>query len=320
MDAKISGGRDGVPDFNDAALFVQVVRAASFSAAAREHGVPVSTVSRRIVRLESRLGARLLERTTRRLRLTSVGERYFEHAERALDELTEGSRHVREAQAVPRGRVRITAPVGVGPQLSRALAPFMLSAPLVTVEIDLGDRRVDLAAEGFDIALRAGPIDSGDHVAKKIHDSTRGLFASSAYLARHGRPKRVEDLREHDLIATRATTSGAVWELVSATRARGKARRHRIDFKPRLVVNELQAARHAATAGIGITMLPVVQVERGTLERVLPQLSGESIGLWLVYRAHRSVTAAVRACVEHLLRELANEVRAATAVQAAPSR
>jgi DNA-binding transcriptional LysR family regulator len=319
MNAKLSGGRDGAPDFNDAALFVQVVRAVSFTAAAREHGVPVSTVSRRIVRLESRLGARLLERTTRRLRLTSVGERYFEHAERALDELTEGSRHVREAQAMPRGTVRITAPVGIGPQLSRALAPFLLNAPLVAIELDLSDRRVDLAAEGFDIALRAGPIDSGDLVAKKIHDSIRGLYASPAYLARHGRPKRIEDLKEHHLIATRATASGAVWDLAT-TPARGKARRHRIDFKPRLLVNELMAARHAAIAGIGITQLPVSHVERGTLERVLPQVSGESIGLWLVYRAHRSVTAAVRACVEHLLGELANEVLAATTAQAAPPR
>jgi DNA-binding transcriptional LysR family regulator len=305
MNAKLSGGREGTPDFNDAALFVQVVRAVSFTAAAREHGVPVSTVSRRIVRLESRLGARLLERTTRRLRLTSVGERYFEHAERALDELTEGSRHVREAQAMPRGTVRITAPVGIGPQLSRALAPFLLNAPLVTVELDLSDRRVDLAAEGFDIALRAGPIDSGDLVAKKIHDSIRGLYASPAYLARHGRPRRVEDLKEHHLIATRATASGAVWDLVTRPPSRGKARRHRIDFKPRLLVNELMAARHAAIAGIGITQLPVSHVERGTLERVLPQVSGESIGMWLVYRAHRSVTAAVRACVDHLLEELA---------------
>lgn len=305
MSAKLSGGRDGAPDFNDAALFVEVVRAASFTAAAREHGVPVSTVSRRIVRLESRLGARLLERTTRRLRLTSVGERYFEHAERALDELTEGSRHVREAQAMPRGKVRITAPVGVGPQLSRTLAPFLLNAPLVSVELDLSDRRVDLVAEGFDIALRAGPIESGDHVARKLLDSTRGLYASPAYLARRGRPRRVEDLKDHDLIATRATASGAVWELVAMKRARGSARRHRIDFKPRLLVNELMAARHAAVAGIGITQLPVSHAEGGTLERVLPRLSGESIGLWLVHRAHRSVTAAVRACVDHLLGELA---------------
>jgi DNA-binding transcriptional LysR family regulator len=308
MDAKISGGQDGAPDFNDAALFVKVVRAASFTAAAREHGVPVSTVSRRIVRLESQLGARLLERTTRRIRLTNVGEHYFEHAERALDELTEGSRHVREAQAMPRGKVRITAPVGVGPLLSRALASFLLNAPLVTVEVDLSDRRADLVAEGIDIALRAGPIDSGDHVAKKLHESPRGLYASAAYLARRGRPRRIEDLENHDLIATRATASGAVWDLVTTPGARGKARRHRIDFKPRLLVNELVAARHAAIAGIGITLLPVSHVERGTLERVLPQLSGESIGLWLVYRAQRRVTAAVRACVEHLIEELAMTV------------
>jgi DNA-binding transcriptional LysR family regulator len=308
--------REAAPDLNDVALYALVVRAASFSAAAKQHGVPVSTVSRRIARLERRLGARLLERTTRRLRLTDVGERYFEHAERALEELSEGSRYVRELHAAPRGRVRITAPVGLGPMLTSALASYLAETPLVSIEVDLTERRVDLLAEGFDIAVRAGPLDHGDFVARKILETTRQLFASKRYLDRRGRPKRLSDLASHDLIATRATTTGAVWELFDSasqeeSRKPGAGRRHRFAFRPRLFVNELMAARNAALSGIGIALLPSGQIQRGELERVLPKLSGEKGGLWVLYPAHRNLTAAVRSCAEHLVSRLSAEGAAA---------
>jgi DNA-binding transcriptional LysR family regulator len=297
---------DAAPDLNDVALFVQVVQAASFSAAAKARGVPVSTVSRRIARLEGSLGTRLLERTTRTLRLTDVGRTYLAHAERALDELTQGSHHVRALQVVPRGRVRITAPVALGPMLMTGLASYMAETPLVSIDMDLTDRRVDLLAEGFDIAVRAGPVDSADFVARKISESTRYLFASKAYLDRHGRPERLADLLSHDLIATHSSTSGAAWELFGGggskrNRNDGGNRRHRFAFKPRLLVNELLAAKTAALSGIGIALLPSPVVAGGELERVLPSVTGERGGLWVLYPARRSLTAAVRSCVEHLL-------------------
>jgi DNA-binding transcriptional LysR family regulator len=304
---------DAAPDLNDVALFAQVVQAASFSAAAKARGVPVSTVSRRIARLEASLGTRLLERTTRTLRLTDVGRTYLAHAERALDELTQGSHHVRALHVAPRGRIRITAPVALGPILTSALASYMAETPLVSIDMDLTDRRVDLLAEGLDIAVRAGPVDSADFVARKITESTPFLFASKAYLERHGRPKRLADLSSHDLIATRSSTSGAVWELFSGEGSKGNrdgggTRRHRFAFKPRLFVNELWAAKNAALSGIGIALLPSPDVDGGELERVLPSVSGERGGLWVLYPARRSLTAAVRSCVEHLLVSLAAAV------------
>jgi DNA-binding transcriptional LysR family regulator len=309
MDAlidKAASRPDAAPDLNDVALFVEVIEAASFSAAARRRGVPVSTVSRRIARLEASLGSRLIERTTRTLRLTRVGETYLAHAERALDELTQGSQQVCAFDAVPRGRVRITAPVALGPTLTGALAPYLARTPLVSVDIDLTDRRVDLLAEGVDIAVRSGPLESADFVARKVSDSTRCLFASKTYLDRRGRPQRLADLSSHDLIATRSSTSGAVWELFSGGEGghRRGNRRHRFAFKPRLVVNELFAAKNAALAGIGIVLLPSLAVDRGELERVLPGVWGERGGLWVLYLARRSLTAATRSCVEHLLASL----------------
>jgi DNA-binding transcriptional LysR family regulator len=291
------------PNLNDVALFVQVVQAASFTAAARTRGVPVSTVSRQIARLEARLGTRLLERTTRTLRLTDVGTRYFVYAERAIDELGEGESHVRTLHSVPKGRVRITAPFGMGPMVTSALAPYLVATPGVSVEIDLTERRVDLLAEGFDVAIRAGPIENVDVVGRKINDAERYLFASRTYLERRGRPKRLVDLSAHDLIAIRSSASGAVWELFSRGRS-GSRRRHRFAFAPRLFVNELMAARSAVAAGIGIALLPSPEIDRGELERVLPRISGPRGGLWVLYPARRSLTAAVRSCVEHLLTAL----------------
>jgi len=287
---------------DDVALFVHVVQAASFSAVAKERGLPVSTVSRRVARLEATLGTRLLERTTRRLRLTHVGGMYFAHAERAVDELRQGNARVRELEVVPRGRVRITAPVGLGSMLTSALAPFLAATPAVAIELDLTDRRVDLLDEGFDIALRAGPIDTADFVGRKIFESARHLFASKAYLDRRGRPKRLADLSSHDLIATRSSMSGAVWQLYGSGRNGGRG--HSFAFKPRLVVNELLTAKHAAISGIGIALLPSPEVDEGELECVLPKMSGARGGMWLLYPAHRSLTAAVRACVDHLLARL----------------
>jgi DNA-binding transcriptional LysR family regulator len=242
--------------------------------------------------------------------ITEVGRTYVTHAERALEELTQGSDHLRAIHAVPRGRVRITSPVGISAMLAQSLAAFLVKAPLVSIDLDLTDRRVDLVAEDVDIALRSGPVDTPDFVARKLVDSRRHLFANAAYLDRQGRPKRLADLASHDLVATRSGASGAVWELFDANESdtvrKGKpSRGHRFTFRPRLTVNELMAAKQAAIAGAGISMLPAHECEgniaSGELERVLPGIEGARGGLWLLYRANRSLTAAVRACIEHLL-------------------
>ena len=287
-------------DLNDVRLLVEVVQAASFTSAAKARGVPVSTVSRRIARLERSVGTVLLERTTRSLRLTDAGRGYFAHAERALEELDAGTKGLRALQTVPRGHVRITAPIGLADILARAIVPYLAANAQVTIEVDLTDRRVDLLAEGFDIALRAGDVDSADFVGKPVYRSTRGLFASKAYLKKRGRPKKLADLAKHDLIATQASARGASWELVEDGR-----RPKRFAFTPRLVVNEMMAARSAAIAGGGIAFLPGDQ-RADQLERVLPSVAGVPGGMWLLYPARRTLTAAVRTCVDHLLASLAS--------------
>lgn len=298
MDARID------LDLNDTALLVRVIRTRSFSAAARERGVPVSTVSRRIARLESALGVRLLERSTRRLTLTDAGRAYFDHAERAIDDLTRGTDHVRELQSEPRGRVRIVAPIALGAAVSSAVCTYLAQHPRVSVDLEIDSRRVDLLAESFDIAIVPGKVeDTADFVARPLWRATRKLlFASPRYLAARGAPQRVEDLARHDCIAIHATEGMATWTL-----GQGRKKR-RVAFEPRFYVSESSAAYRATLAGIGIALLPEVycaeDVAAKRLVRVLDGHEAEAGGVSLLYRAHRSLTPAVRTCVAHLLGEL----------------
>ncbi|NRD54586.1 LysR family transcriptional regulator [Corallococcus exiguus] len=290
-------------DLNDVALLVRVVQRRSFSAAARERGVPVSTVSRRIARLESALGLRLLERTTRTLRLTDAGRKYFDHAERAMDDLAQGTGRVRELQDEPRGRVRIAAPTAFGAAVANVVYLYLAKHPGVSIDLEIDGRRPD-PDSGFDIAIMTEKLnDTDDFVAREVRPTTRKLlFASPHYLKEHGTPRGVEELAVHDCIATRATDGHATWTL-----AQGRTKR-RFTFAPRLYVSEFSAAYRAVLAGVGIAMLPeslcAQDVNKRHMARVLEGWEGEAAGVYLLYRAHRSLTAAVRTCIDHLLAEL----------------
>jgi DNA-binding transcriptional LysR family regulator len=290
-------------DLNDIALLVRVVQTHSFSAAARERGVPVSTVSRRIARLESSIGVRLLERTTRRLHLTDAGRTYFEHAERAVDDLAQGNDRVHELQKEPRGLVRIIAP-DLGTAVSDEVWAYLAKYRHVSVDLQLVDRPIDSLSDDFDIALVTGNIgDTSDFVARALWRSTRKLlYASPRYVKEHGAPRRIEDLARHACVATRAIEGPASWTLV-----RGRQRR-RVAFVPRVSVNRHGVAHEAVLADVGIAILPQVlcaeDVARKRLVRVLKDYEGEAGGVHLLYRAQRSLTAAVRTCVAHFLAEL----------------
>jgi DNA-binding transcriptional LysR family regulator len=291
-------------DFNDVALLVRVVQKRSFSAAARERGVPVSTVSRRVARLEAALGTRLLERTTRALRLTDAGRTFFDHASRAMDDLAQGSGLLRERQAEPRGRVRILAPTWFADCVANVLFGYLARFPRVSIDLEFDQRCVDPTTGGFDIAIVAGKLaETADFVARDIwRASPKRLFASPGYLQAHGTPRRVGDLAEHDLIAIRSVEGFSGWTLMQ-----GRTRR-RLTFAPRLYTSEISAARSAAVAGLGIALLPDIlcrdDLANKQLVQVLESWEGERGGVHLLYRARRSLTVAVRTCIDHLLADL----------------
>jgi len=280
-------------DLNDVRVFVAVVESEGFSKAAKVLGLPTSTVSRRVARLEQALGVRLLQRTTRKLSLTELGYRYFERCSRVLSELADAGREVEEAQETPRGRVRVTAPVDLSP-VSVLVARFLDRYEHVRVELDLTNRRVDLVEEGYDVALRAGAMPDSSLVAHKLEDSPMSLVASSGYAERYGLPNTMEELSSHSCVVFGALGPRTTWQLRDARGQRS------VSVSGRIAVNHLTAAKSAAMAGLGIGMVPrafcVKELARGELVHVLPSIRIRAGALWVVAPS-RHMTSACRAFV-----------------------
>ncbi|WP_437683543.1 LysR family transcriptional regulator [Sorangium sp. So ce131] len=292
-----------LPDLNEAAVFTRVVQAGSFTRAARELGMPKSTVSRKVAELEARLGAQLLRRTTRKLSLTDVGAVYFERCARVVAELEDADRIAAQSQAGPRGRLRISAPPNFG-FLGGALADYLRVHPEVSVELVCTDRMVDLVAEGFDAALRFGVPSDTSLVARRVGVLPRYLVAAPAYLARRGAPRAPADLADHDALvfhgARPGEPPGARWVL-----HRGP-RRAEVHVTPRAIANSLDALHHLALAGLGLAMLPALRCERdlgeGRLARVLEEWSPVDAALYVVYPGTRHLSPKVKVFLD-LVRE-----------------
>ncbi|MEI9936472.1 MAG: LysR family transcriptional regulator [Pseudomonadota bacterium] len=294
-------------DLNHVAVFARVVELESFTAAAKQLGLPKSSVSRTVTRLEDELGVRLLQRTTRKLHLTEAGRAYYERARVSLTGLEEAASAATNLSAEPRGTVRVTAPADMGiMNLGELVARFVRKYPLVHVEISFSSRFVDLVAEGFDLALRAGKMADSSLVARKIGSDTLGLFASPAYLRRRGRPKTLADLAGHDCVLFRGTHGKIEWQL---TGPRGE---ERITVHGPLNADEMAFVQQAVNAGVGIALLPMIGVRlaaaRGALPmpvRVLPEYSmSGSNSLNVVSPSARFQSASVIAFRDFLVAEL----------------
>jgi len=293
-------------DLNHVMVFARVVEQRSFTAAAKQLGLPKSSVSRTVTRLEDELGIRLLQRTTRKLHLTEAGQVYYEGARVALNGLDEAAAAATNFSAEPRGTVRLTAPADLGIlNLGELVARFVRKYPLVHVEVSLSSRFVDLVAEGFDLALRAGRLTDSTLVARKIGDDNLGLFASASYVRRRGRPKLLADLARHDCVLFRGTQGKSEWRLT------GPNGEERVTVRGPLNADEIGLVQQAVAAGVGIGLLPVVGVRlvatRGALPmpvRVLPEYSLGGAGLHVVSPSARFPSAAVKAFRDFLVAEL----------------
>ncbi|HKO51039.1 MAG TPA: LysR family transcriptional regulator [Polyangiaceae bacterium] len=293
-------------DLNQVAVFARVVELGSFTAAAKQLGLPKSSVSRTVSRLEDVLGVRLLQRTTRQLHLTEAGEAYYERARVSLAGLEEAASAAMNLSAEPRGTVRMSAPTDIGVMnLGELVARFVRKYPLVHVEISLSSRFVDLVAEGFDLALRAGKLADSSLVTRKIGSDSLGLFASPGYLRRRGKPKTVTDLASHDCVLFRGSHGKSEWLLT------GPQGEERIGVRGPLNADEMAFVQQAVTAGVGIALLPVIGVRlaaaRGAQPlpvRLLPEYSVSGASLQLVSPSSRFQSASVIAFRDFLVREL----------------
>ncbi|HTQ48669.1 MAG TPA: LysR family transcriptional regulator [Polyangiaceae bacterium] len=295
-------------DLNDVATFVRVAQGGGFTAAAKGLGVPKSTVSRAVARLEGALGVRLVHRTTRALALTDAGRSYFERVRGAVAGLADASADVVDMGTEPRGTIRITAPVDLGQLLlADVIARFVEKYPQVHFEVSLTGRVVDLVGEGFDMAVRATPLHDSSLVVRKLGSADLGLFAARAYLRAHGTPAKVADLAEHEFIGFRPMSSSNGVPLALT----GPEGAEHAEAHPSIVVDDLLFVHRLIAAGRGIGVLPLFfftgvcasKREKDDLQRVLPQHVVRSGTLSLVAPSARQEPRRVKLFREFLLVE-----------------
>src|ERR1700761_6055812 len=289
-------------DLNDIAFFAAVVEHKGFSAAARVLGMPKSSLSRHVGRLEARLGMRLLERSTRHFRLTDAGNSYYEKARAILDELDAAEKELDQMRSGPCGIVRLAAPLAAAQYLLPQILPaFLKRYPLIKVQVKVTDRPVDLFEDKIDIAIRAR-TELGDEMLtmRKLATGYRVMVASPGFAAGHNIAG--DDPRALAGLAFLSSNENALRQDFTLVGPSGE--RQTVGFEPRLWTTDFNLVREAAIAGLGIAFLPlqVVQaaLDDGRLVRILPGWQSELTNIHLVFASQKSLTPAGRLLVEHL--------------------
>ncbi|MBB4222519.1 LysR family transcriptional regulator [Variovorax guangxiensis] len=284
-------------DLNDVAVFVQVVRHGSFAEAARRLGLPPNTVSRRIQQLESQLGTRLMQRSTRKLTLTSAGQDFHDRCAGLIDGLAAAGQALAAGGQEASGLVRVAAPADFFDFFPMEwVADFLAEHPLVKLDFVLSDAAADLIAERIDVAFRGGVLRDSGYVGRRLATRSAGLLASPAYIARRGEPKSLQDLAGHDCVTPSTPTGHTTWRLTGPDGVEEE-----VQVTGRFTGNTAQALRRAALAGLGIAQLPPAMATRdeqaGQLVRVLPQYEYAGRGLNVVYPSRKHLPLAVSAFI-----------------------
>jgi LysR family transcriptional regulator, regulator for bpeEF and oprC len=292
-------------DLNDTLIFVKVVEQGSFIAAANSLGLPKTTVSRKVQELETRLGAQLLHRTTRRLGLTEAGTVYFEHSQRIAHELEEAESAVGQLQSGPRGWLRFTVPYSIGiTWIAPLLGPFRELYPEIQLDMHLGNETQDLIGSEYDLALRGGKLPDSGLVARKLATLRTQIFASPRYLEEHGEPLHPNDLQYHRTLAMRKNRIGNrfAWTLSNGHET--------TDFtvNPFVVANDPAALHGALACGEGLMLTGDVSakpyVEAGVIRRVLAGWTGPEYDFSAVFLGGKLMSPKVRAFVDFLVERL----------------
>lgn len=292
---------------NEIAAFVEVGHRLSFVRAAEQLGTHVSAVSRAVASLESRLGVRLLQRTTRQVGLTEAGRAHLARCEALLAELEEAESAASALGSTLHGRLRISAASGLGMTYLTPLLPrFLAMHPGLMLDLNLSNRAVDLVEEGFDLAIRVGALRDSRLAARRLGDSRRILLASPEYLRRHGEPRHPRELAEHDALVLEAGALPELWVL--------HRRGARVSVRPRLRLrsNHSLALLDVCRAGAGVALLPAfiagADLAAERIVRVLPEWSAGEQGIFAIYPGNRFIPAKVRALVDFLAASLRGDL------------
>jgi DNA-binding transcriptional LysR family regulator len=277
------------------AVFVAVIDHKSFTGAARALGLTPSAVSRQVSQLETRLGVRLLARTTRSVAATATGQLYYDRGRQILEALTDAENEIQALDAAPQGRIRVLAEPFFGRgALARIFTGFQARYPDLTIDLSLSETAAPLPPDAFDVSITLDPAASARVVSRSLARTAVILCASRAYLERAGRPQRIEDLTEHATIE------------ISSTHGLGEPA---LAGRAGIVVNDVDMAFHALREGMGIGRLPLYvargDLERGRLEQVLPDFPLPDQQVWVSYPQLRHQSPKTRALVDYLTEVLA---------------
>ncbi len=277
--------------------FVAVADLQGFAPAARKLGLSPSGVTRLIAALEDRLGARLLQRTTRQVALTDAGSRYLERVRRILADVEEAEGSVEGERTRPSGRLVVSAPIGFGRlHVSPVMSAFLMRYPEVLGELRLSDRMINLVEEGVDLAIRIGHLADSTLVARHVGEMRRIVVASSGYLTRRGEPKTPAAIASHDTIQFGATATSPDWRFVE------DGREVRVACAPRFTTNSADAAIQYAAQGGGLTRVLAYQaadaLKAGRLQIVLEKFEQPPLPIHIVYPTSRLLSGKVRTFID----------------------
>lgn len=283
-------------DLNEISVFIKVVQSGSFRSAAKQLGMPNSTVSSKISSLEKRLGATLIQRTTRKLNITQVGQAYYLKCLEGIEHIKSAEELVSSSQQEALGALRVTAPVQLGAAFFAHFSPLLLKKnPKLKLDFFLTDDAVDLISENVDVAVRVGNLKDSTLIAKKLGNVHFSLFASQSYLKKFGNPKNPRDLENHQCLHFTSLESEE-WQLSSP---KGSAR---VKVAAKLTSNDLYLLKELSIEGGGISLLPSFlcseEIQKKALVKVLPDWKANIRPVHLVYPPQKYVSPKIRAFIE----------------------
>jgi len=286
-------------------VFTQVAEANSFTAASSRLGLSRAAVSKQIAQLESHLGGRLLNRTTRKVSLTEIGQIYYERCKQILEDVADAECVVSGLNSEPRGSLRLNVPMSFGiTQLAPLLKRFSQQHAHVKIDLSLNDRVIDVVEEGYDLVIRIARLKDSNLIARKIAPSRHVICAAPEYLKSKGRPTLPEDLSKHACLRYAYTKNSHEWVVT------GHSGSQRVGVDGPLISNNGDAICSAAINGLGITYMPTFiagdAIRSGALEVILPEYTCIELGIYAIYPSNRYLSAKVRAFIDFLADEISD--------------
>lgn len=284
-------------NLNQVLVFTKVVESGSFSGAARLLGQPRATVSRKVTQLESSLGIRLLQRTTRKLSLTEPGREYFIKCSSALSEIEAANHALTETQQKASGLLRVAGPLaGESGFICDWMTEFLLLHKDVNIKVSLSDEVTNLIEDGIDVAFRAGSLKDSSLVARKLGNTRLVLCASTSYLVQASQLKSPRDLKNHESIVFDSSQENTTWRLQNGKNT------EIVQIHARVLVNSMEFALQACLAGLGIALLPLAMIgeyeKSNQLQVVLKEFSADVGGLYIIYPSKKHLSTTVRTFVD----------------------